>query len=252
MKPAQGWSSRKGPAANQGWSLALGLLLMGSGCAVDRAAVEHTLMLASQGREGVAEHYRVGCPDVVAIQVAARPEFNARYVIGPDGRIDLGEYGALRIEGKTPAEIAQLVAAEVGAPAEQVSVRVADYRSQRLLLFGEVTGWQRSLAYQGQETVLDVLQRVGGITPGAEPADVYVVRPRLDDGRSPQVFHVDLRAIVVKGDLNSNIRVQPLDQIYVGETSQARVEKTLPPWLKPLYQKLWSTHPTGLMPSGGR
>lgn len=202
--------------------------------------------LASQVAEEVEQRYRVSCPDVVEIRVAARPDFDARYQVGPDGRINLGEYGQLRIEGKTPPEIAQLVGREVGAPPAQITVRVREYRSQTLHLFGEVVGWQRSLPYRGQETVLEVLQRVGGITPGAQPADVYVVRPHVNDGRRTEVFHVNLQAIVVRGDLSTNVRVEPFDQIYVGETSEARVQKQLPPWMQPLYRQLWR-HPQPAM-----
>ena len=45
--------------------------------------------------------------------------------------------------------------------------------------------------------MLDLLQRVGGIAPGAAPQDVYVVRSHLGEGR-PEVFHVDLDAIVLR------------------------------------------------------
>ena len=143
----------------------------------------------------------------------------------------------MRIEGKTTPEIAELVGHEVGESPVHITVRVREYRSQTLYLFGEVVGWQRSLPYQGQETVLDVLQRVGGITPGA--AGRRVCRPPpFNDGRRTEVFHVNLQAIVVRGELSTNVRVEPFDQIYVGETSAARVQNQLPPWMQPLYRQL--------------
>jgi protein involved in polysaccharide export with SLBB domain len=122
-------------------------------------------------------------------------------------------------------------------------VRVLEYRSAYVLLFGEVVGSQRSAPYRGPETVLDLLQRVGGITVGAEPKDVFVVRPHLGDSQRPEVFHVDLQAIVVKHDERTNLRILPFDQIYVGETRQAKVEKALPPWLRTLSQAIWDTRP---------
>jgi polysaccharide export outer membrane protein len=192
---------------------------------------------------GVPEHYQVGCPDVLSVQVAGRPDLTVPLTVGPDGRIELGDYGKLRVEGRFPGQIVEQVAEALGVEAGGVNVRVEEYRSQQLFLFGQVVGWQRSVPYQGQETVLDLLQRVGGITPGAEPDEVYVVRAHIADGSRPEVYHVDLHAVVVGHDQQTNLRLLPNDQIYVGETRQARVERVVPPWLRPLYQVLWNTQP---------
>ena len=235
MKTGQRWSTWK---ARTVWLLALlPLLPCLSGCAKDRESVAQNLMGKpfAPRNEGIAEHYRVNCPDVLELEVTNRPEFAGRYAINADGRIDLGDYGNPRVEGRTLAQIAGLIAEEVGAEQASVLVGVVEYRSQHLLLFGEVIGQQRSVPYQGQETVLDLLRRVGGITAGAEPKDVYVVRPHLGESLRPEVIHVDLHAIVVKGDLATNIRLLPFDQIYVGETRCAQIEKALPSWLRGIY-----------------
>ena len=76
--------------------------------------------------------------------------------------------------------------------------------------------------------------RVGGITPGAEPRDVYVVRSHLTEGGQPEIFKINLDDIVVKKDYKTNIRVLPFDQIYVGETRKSRVERNIPEWLRPV------------------
>jgi protein involved in polysaccharide export with SLBB domain len=127
----------------------------------------------------------------------------------------------------------------VGIPPDRVQVRVSEYQSQSIYLYGEVTGLQRPVPYQGPETVLDLLQRTGGIRPGAAPGSVYVVRSHVADGRPPEVFHIDLQAILLKHDPQTNLRLQPFDQVYVGETRQSSLVKCLPHWLQPLYEKLW-------------
>jgi protein involved in polysaccharide export with SLBB domain len=243
MKTGERWSPWKPRSA---WLLlALPMLLHAPGCAKDRESVGKNLMAQQsvERMEGVAEHYRIACPDVIDLAVSERPEFNGRHEVQPDGRIDLGDYGKQRVEGRTPPEIATLIAEEVGVSTESVQVRVSDHRSQHILLYGEVIGSQRSVPYRGQETVLDLLQRVGGITPGAEPKDIYVVRPHLGDNQRPEAFHVDLQAIVLKHDYKTNIRLLPFDQIYVGETRRAQVENAIPPWLRPVYQSVWHTKP---------
>ena len=193
--------------------------------------------------EGVVEHYLISCPDVIEFAVAGRPHFSGKFTVGLDGRINLGEYGKPRVEGHTIPDLTQLIAELTGTRPEDVRIRVADFNSQHLFLFGQVIGWQRTVPYRGQETVVDLLQRVGGITQGAAPEDVHVVRPHLGDGQRPEVFHVDLAAIVMKHDFRTNLRLLPSDQVYVGETRQARIEKCIPPWFRPLYQTLWGTRP---------
>src|SRR5262249_11994488 len=86
------------------------------------------------------------------------------------------------------------------------------------------------------ETVLDLLHRAGGLTSGAAPDDVFVVRSRVAEGTAPQVFRVDLHAILFHDDPRTNIRLQPFDQVFVGETRQFGFSKCIPPWLKPIYE----------------
>jgi protein involved in polysaccharide export with SLBB domain len=192
---------------------------------------------------GVAENYVVGCPDVLAIAIDGLPDFSRRLRVEPDGAVNLGPLGRPRVEGHSVSDMAAMIARQAGVAPERVTVRVAEFNSKELYLFGEVSGLQRSVPYRGQETVLDLLQRAGGITPGAAPEEVYVVRPHVFEGSRPEVFRVDLRAIVMKHDTRTNIRLEPFDHIHVGATPQARVEACIPPWLRPLYQALWDTRP---------
>lgn len=213
-----------------------------------RATIEKNLYAekAAKGHHReIVERYLIGCPDSLEVHVVDRPEFNGAAMVGPDGRLSLGHYGKIRVEGLTLSQAAQAIAERVGARPEHVNVRVVEFASRPLVLTGEVIGQQRAVPYQGEETVLDVLRRVGGITPGAEPTEVYVVRSHIAEDGRPEVFHVDLEAIVLNKDHETNIRVRPYDQIYVGETRQARVEKCIPPWVRPAYQKVWNMIPSG-------
>src|SRR5439155_27378857 len=127
-----------------------------------------------------------------------------RQTIGPDGCIRLGDLGRLRVEGQTVPQAASQLAAALGLPPERVRIQVVEYRSQQIYLVGQVIGLQRTVAYQGPETVLDLLQRIGGVTPGAASDDVYVVRSHLAEGRSPQLFRVNLRGIVLRHEHSTN------------------------------------------------
>ena len=49
----------------------------------------------------------------------------------------------------------------------------------------------------------------------------------------PGVFNILTR---LKHDHRTNIRLLPFDQVYVGETRRAQIEKAIPPWLRRMYQ----------------
>src|SRR5207253_2991784 len=140
--------------------------------------------------------------------------------------------------GQTAAEVTRALATACDASPGSVHVRIAEYRSQQIYLFGEVIGLPRAVPYQGPETVLDLLQRVGGLTPGAAAGDVHVIRSHVADGRDPEVFHIDLQGILLRKDQGTNVRLEPFDQVYVGQTRQAVIDRCMPPWLRPAYQSL--------------
>lgn len=194
-------------------------------------------------REDTAAPYRVGFPDEIELTVAGPSEITGRHLVGPDGRIDLGKLGRVRVDGKTTTEIVAAVAerAELAAAAVQVAIRA--YRSQQVYLVGEVHGLQRAVPYQGPERVVDLLQRAGGLTSGAALGDVFLVRSHLADGRSPEVLRVDVQAVLSKRDLRTNYVVQPFDEISVGESKQSIFSRNLPPWFVPFYQSLVGLQP---------
>jgi polysaccharide export outer membrane protein len=235
-------SGEQGNSPQGSWLVWLGLFLsLSAGCTTSQQQLDRAL-LADRGLEarGAAtnERYTVFCPDVLEITAETRADLTARHEIGPDGRVDLGSIGRLRIEGMTAAEVARAIAEVAELPPSTVHVRVVEHNSRQLYLVGQVVGLQRAVAYQGPETVLDLLHRVGGLTPGAAPEDVSVVRPHVVDGGRPEVFQVDLAAILLRQDQRTNITLEPQDQVFVGETKRFSLVKCLPPWLQPFYESI--------------
>jgi protein involved in polysaccharide export with SLBB domain len=93
--------------------------------------------------------------------------------------------------------------------------------------------------YQGPERVVELLQRVGGLTGGAELRNVYLIRSHLINDKSPEVLRIDVPAIVLRHDQRTNYVVQPFDEISVGERSSSNFAHSLPPWLLPVYQSVF-------------
>ncbi len=193
---------------------------------------------------GLEEFYIVHCPDLLAVDAPGRLNDDARPV-GVDGCIPLADGVRLRADGLTTPEIARAAADALGLPAEQVRAGVIEYNSQEIYLFGEAAGGERSVPYQGPETVVDLLRRVGGVAPGAAVGNVQVVRSHVADGTSPELFQVDLAAIVLHGDQKTNVRLEPFDQIYIGQTKRSCLKMALPPWVQALHERVVERKRTG-------
>jgi polysaccharide export outer membrane protein len=204
-----------------------------SGCAAQRSSTADTLMQKASLATNLAG-YRVGSPDVLNLQVANHPEWSGSRYVEVNGCIDMGRLGGVRVEGMTLPEVRQRIAKAADVPVDSVTVAMTDFASQRVYLFGQVAGEQRSVPYQGPELVTDLLRRVGGITPDGAPNEVRVIRHDDPGSAEPQIFQVDLQAILIRGDEKSNVRIQPYDQIYVPESRACRIGKCLHPLLRPV------------------
>jgi protein involved in polysaccharide export with SLBB domain len=215
--------------------------IMSAGCALQRPRLDEAMRTeigSGERNVGVPQQYRVHCPDVLEVSLPGRTEEPALCTVALDGRLDLASAEFPRVEGQTVEQIGQAICEQRGVPLGTVSVRVAEYRSQHVYVGGPGIGVQRAVPYRGPETVVDFLQRVGGVAAGAAAGDVHVIRDGVVDNRPPQVYHVDLKAVLLDQDQRTNIRLRPFDQVYVGETRASFVEHCIPRWVRPLYDKL--------------
>lgn len=179
-----------------------------------------------------ASLYTIACPDVLDLVVAQRPDLSGRLAVDPDGTIPLGPIGRLRVEGMTAGEAADQLAAGVHLSRTDVQIRVAEYTSRQVFLCGPQAGRKKAVPYQGPETVVAFLRRTGGLSRDAEPRSVHVVRSNVAAGRRPEVFPVDLKAILTRGDDSTDVKLEPYDQVYVGESAASNWMKYLPRWLQ--------------------
>jgi protein involved in polysaccharide export with SLBB domain len=205
-------------------ALAVGLAFA-SGCAAPRAFRDAGPAIQSAA-------YTVACPDTLDVVIADRPDASGPTAVAPDGTILLGQIGRLRVDGLNPDQIAARIAKVLKLGREAVQVRVTGCVSRQVYLCGPMAGHERAVAYEGPEPVVAFLRRTGGLSREAEPREVHVVRANVAAGRRPEVFPVDLHAILADGDGKTNVRLRPYDQVYVGETARSNWMKYLPPWLQ--------------------
>ena len=133
------------------------------------------LVLASLGVDAVAgqvasnREYRIGARDVVDIAVWGQADLTGKFAVRDDGTFAFPLIGDVTAAGRTAGEVeedvrSRLLKGYLRAP--QVSVKVADFRSQRVFVVGAVTR-SGAVPLTGRMTLLEALDAAGGAAANA-------------------------------------------------------------------------------------
>jgi polysaccharide export outer membrane protein len=143
------------------------------------------------------------------------------YLVGPDGTVNLRQYGAVHVAGKTIAEakvaLEKHLAQYFDSP--KVSLDVAAYNSKVYYVITEGAGLGDNVLpvpITGNETVLDAVARVGG-TSQLSSMRIWIARPAPDKFGCEQILPVDWVAITRGGSTATNYQVMPKDRIFIAE-----------------------------------
>jgi polysaccharide export outer membrane protein len=137
-----------------------------------------SLAFASSSSGQTAESIAVRPTDLIDVVVLGQPSLSADFVIDKDGTIAYPLLGRVEVAGLAPADVAKKLQTLLGAGfirRPEVSVRVKEYRSQPILVLGEVVR-PGIVSLRGDRSVLTMLTAAGGLTPGAGH-ELVVARP---------------------------------------------------------------------------
>lgn len=170
-----------------------------------------------------ATEYRMAPPDTVQIYSKRIREIHRHTeTVSPDGKLTLPLLGRIYVAGMTTEEVEaelKIMAQEFYEDAD-VSVRVVDYASKKIFVFGEVAR-PGPYTYNGANTVLGTMSRAQP-TRLADPSKILVLRPN-EDGEMIRKMTVDMNKMVKDGDLLLNAVMEEGDIIYVPPTPLAAV-----------------------------
>jgi polysaccharide export outer membrane protein len=174
-------------------------------------------------RPGTPE-YVVGAQDVLNITVFGEAEISRRYTVDADGTFDFPFIGRLQARDLTLRQIQETLVKRLASGYlvnPQVSVEVAEFRSQSIFITGEVRA-PGPYPIKGNMTIVEVLA-IAGPTQTANN-EVVIVRPRQDRDRkgpllpdtadSAETTRVNIRDLQ-SGKLSQNITLQAGDTIFV-------------------------------------
>jgi polysaccharide export outer membrane protein len=204
------------PVRFAAWLGALVGVLMLNGCASQQGARPE--LPQASGDAQYSTRYRIAPGDTVQIFVWRNPEVSTSVPVRPDGLLSAPLLEEVPAAGKTPAELARDLEAELSTYLRDplvtviVDAFVGTFREQ-IRVLGEATQ-PRALLYQDSMTLLDVMIQTGGVTDFADGNNATLVRTA--DGKQEE-YRLRLDDLIRDGDISANVDMRPGDVIIVPE-----------------------------------
>jgi polysaccharide export outer membrane protein len=158
------------------------------------------------------EFYVVGPGDELRVEVWKEPSLSGNVAVRPDGFITLPLINEVQVVGLTTEKLREVLQQKYRefVTDAYVTVRVEKIASSEIFLIGEVVK-PGALVATGNDTVLQLITRAGGLTPFASRHKIRILRRA---GEKVTEFVVDYDAIV-EGDLKQDILLRPGDRVIV-------------------------------------
>ncbi|MCK5174957.1 MAG: polysaccharide biosynthesis/export family protein [Planctomycetes bacterium] len=184
------------------------------------------------------DRYVLQPPDEIEVHCTNVPELNMqRHRVRPDGKVSFEALGEFDAAGKTPQQLAEELGKKVAklynlVGDKPIEVRVVAYLSQAYYVMGQVYVPGRKL-YTGRDSVFGALADARP-NPMAWIERIQVIRPSADEGVDPKIFEVNLKRMMVHGELDKNVLLNEGDIIYVPPTILASIALKIEEVIRPI------------------
>jgi protein involved in polysaccharide export with SLBB domain len=149
------------------------------------------------------------------------------HLVGPDGRVNLGTYGSVYVAGRTVEEARSAIETQLSNYLDnpKVVVDVFAYNSKKYYIITQGGGLGDNVTTApivGNETVLDAIATVGGISQ-VSSTRIWIARPSRHND-CEQIMPVDWLAISQGASTATNYQLMPNDRLYIAEDPLVRFD----------------------------
>lgn len=171
--------------------------------------------------------------DVISINVFGYPELSFpspgnpdSVTIRSDGKFGFPLIGEIEATGKSPQELARLIAGLLGKyyVDPQVTVNVLRFRTERVYVLGEVNA-PGLYELDKSRNLLDAIGAAKGYTQDAAKTKIFIIRK--DQQGKP--IRINLMELLNKGDVSKNPRLQEGDIVYLTQNHRIDIAKDILP-----------------------
>ena len=158
-------------------------------------------------------------------------QIGGQHIVGPDGTVRLGSYGSVYVAGMTVAQAKAAIEAHLGKYLykPEVAIDVYAYNSKFYYVITDFAGAGQQvtrLPHTGNETVLDAVSNVGGLS-AVSSKKMWVARPAPTDCGTDQILPVDWCGITQKGQVKTNYQLLPGDRVFIMSQPLTRLDTYL-------------------------
>lgn len=197
-----------------------------------------------EAKEAIEKHLKliVKLKDPKAVVSLAQSrllqQVRGEHLVQPDGTVNLGTYGSVRIVGLTVEEarlaVEQQLAKKLQSPEIAISVVAFNSKTFYVIYDGANRGQQVvRLPVTGKDTVLDAVSQLFGLSPVSSTTSIWVARPSPTNVDEELILPVDWNAITTRGKVATNYQLLPGDRLFVKANPWITFDNKLAQFLSP-------------------
>lgn len=177
---------------------------------------------------------------VSLVSSAGAQQITGQHLVGPDGRVNMGTYGAVFVAGMTLEEARAAVEQQLSLKLEspEVFVDILAYNSKVYYVVTQGGGLGDNIVrapITGNETVLDAVATVGGISQQSSTR-MWIARPAPNGTGGEQILPVQWNEITQGASTATNYQLMPGDRLFIAEDRMARFGSVVATVLRPFEQ----------------
>ncbi|QVL34471.1 polysaccharide biosynthesis/export family protein [Telmatocola sphagniphila] len=183
-------------------------------------------MTLPEAKEAIEKHLKtiVKLKDPKAVvslsQSRVLQQIRGEHLVQPDGTVNLGTYGNVRVVGLTVTQARQVIEQHLGKylQSPEIAVSVAAFNSKTFYVIydGANRGQQVvRLPVTGKDTVLDAVSQLYGLSPVSSTNSIWIARPSPTSVNEELILPVDWMGITTKGKVATNYQLLPGDRLFV-------------------------------------